>query len=95
MQIDLSDGVAKLYFANPKRSTQSIVLTLDIHDIEIAKSGAIPPGSQLGILELNEAAKYLSEGEYEGKLKLSYYDQKTAELAVVTTELHIIAVVNE
>lgn len=95
MHIDLSDGVARLYFANPKRSMQSVVLTLDIHGVEVARSGAIPPGSRLEVLKLNDAAKYLSQGEYECKLKLSYYDKDTAELSVVTTDLHVTAIVNE
>lgn len=94
--IDLSDGTASLYFANPGKSNQDIVLQIIVQDEVIVQSGTLKPGNQVASLELLEgAAKMLSAGGYEGKFVVLYYHPETAEKAVVNTEIPITITVNE
>lgn len=88
--IDLGEETAKLYFANPGKSNQDIVLQLVVQDQVILQSGTLKPGNQLTSLELlNGAAKMLSEGGYEGKFVVLYYHPETGEKAVVNTEIPV------
>ena len=90
ISISLSEGCARLYFANPKKSSQNVVVTLDIHDVEIAKSGLVESGNYIDVIEISDdMVALLSVGEYEAKLKLSYYDKESGELAVVNTHLEV------
>ena len=96
ISISLSEGCARLYFANPKKSSQNVVLALDIHDVEIAKSGSVESGRYIDVLEISDdMLALLSVGEYEAKLKLSYYDAESGELAVVNTYLEVTVTVVE
>ncbi|MCI5721460.1 MAG: hypothetical protein MR328_03215 [Firmicutes bacterium] len=84
--IDLSDGMAYLNYANPGKSTQDIVLRIEIKDTVVAQSGTILPGHQVSELELLEdSAKKLREGVYDAKFRILSYDPKTGEKAMVDT----------
>lgn len=88
--IALGEKTAKLYFANPGKSNQDIVLQLVVQDQVILQSGTLKPGNQVTSLELlNRAAKMLSEGGYEGKFVVLYYHPETGEKAVVNTEIPV------
>ena len=86
--IDLSDGTATLYFANPGRSNQDMVLQVVIRDNVIVQSGTLAPGNQVQSLTLlQDAAAMLSPGSYEGNFTVLYYDPDTGEKAMVNTEI--------
>ena len=88
--LDLSDKAASLYFANPGKSTQDMMLQIAIQDTVILQSGVLKPGNQVKLLNLLDGAeKKLSPGGYEGKFVVLYYDQTTGEKAMVNTEIPI------
>jgi len=88
--IDLSDKAAALYFANPGKSNQDMVIQITIQDTVIVQSGTLTPGQQVKLLDLLEGAeKQLSAGGYEGKFVVLYYDQTSGEKAMVNTEIPI------
>ncbi|MBQ7290798.1 MAG: hypothetical protein IJW76_03620 [Clostridia bacterium] len=86
--IDLSDKKAALYFANPGKSLQDMVLQIVIQDEIIVQTGTINPGKQVRQVDLLDGAeKRLAEGIYEGKFVVLYYDVETGERAMVSTDL--------
>ena len=88
--IDLSDKMAALYFANPGKSNQDMVLQIAIQDTVILQSGTLKPGNQVKLLDLLEGAEeMLSPGGYEGKFIVLYYDPDSGEKAMVNTEIPI------
>ena len=88
--IDLSDKAAALYFANPGKSNQDMVIQITIQDTVILQSGTLSPGNQVKILDLLEGAEdMLQPGGYEGKFIVLYYDQTSGEKAMVNTEIPI------
>lgn len=94
--IDLSDGTATLYFANPGRSNQDMVLQVVIRDNVIVQSGTLAPGNQVQSLTLlQDAAAMLSPGSYEGNFTVLYYDPDTGEKAMVNTEIPLTITVQE
>lgn len=94
--ISLSAGTAELFFANPTKSTQDMVLQIVVQDEIIVQSGLLKPGNQVTTLELLDgAAEKLSAGGYEGKFAVLYYDPDTGEKAVVNTEIPVTITVSE
>ena len=88
--VDLSDKMAALYFANPGKSNQDMVLQIAIQDTVILQSGTLKPGNQVKLLDLLEGAEeMLSPGGYEGKFVVLYYDPDSGEKAMVNTEIPI------
>ena len=88
--IDLSDKAAALYFANPGKSNQDMVIQIAIQDTIILQSGTLSPGNQVKLLNLLEGAEdMLQPGGYEGKFIVLYYDQTSGEKAMVNTEIPI------
>ena len=84
--VDLSDGKAYLSYANPGKSTQNIVLRIEIQDTAVVQSGTIRPGNQVSELELLDgAAKKLQEGVYDAVFRILSYDPVTGEKAMVDT----------
>ena len=84
--IDLSDGKAYFSYANPGKSTQDVVLRIEIQDTAVVQSGTIRPGNQVSELELmNGAAKKLQEGVYDAVFRILSYDPVTGEKAMVDT----------
>lgn len=86
---DLSEGKVKLYYANPSKSTQDMVVTLVAvkSNTVICRSQRITAGNQVRELPLDEKAKeLLSAGEYEAKYVVGCYDPKTNEKAIVELE---------
>ena len=94
--IDLSDRKANLYFANPGKSNQDMVLQVVIQDEVLVQSGRLTPGHQVTELELlPDAAKKLAPGGYDGKFILYYYHPETSEKAMVNTEIEVDVAVQE
>ena len=88
--IDLSDKAAALYFANPGKSNQDMVIQIAIRDTVILQSGTLSPGNQVKLLNLLEGAEdMLQPGGYEGKFIVLYYDQTSGEKSMVNTEIPI------
>lgn len=94
--IDLSDKKASLYFANPGKSNQDMVLQVLIQDTVIIQSGTLKPGNQVSTIDLLDgAAKQLATGGYDGKFVVLYYSPETGEKAMVNTEIPITITVKE
>ena len=90
VKIDISDKAAAVYFANPGKSNQDIVLQVIIQDTVILQSGTLKPGHQVKLLNLLEGAEdMLQPGGYEGKFIVLYYDQTSGEKSMVNTEIPI------
>lgn len=96
VSVSLSEETVSLYFGNPSRSTENIVLQLMIQDTVIMQSGLIEPGSQVSTLSLLAgAAEHLEPGGYDGKFVVLYYDPETGARAIVTTEIPVTVTVTE
>lgn len=94
--ISLSGRNANLYFANPGKSNQDMVVQLVIQDTVVVQSGTLSPGNQVTTLDLLDGAeKQLSVGGYEGKFVLLYYDPDSGEKAIVNTEIPVTITVTE
>ena len=88
--IDISDKAAALYFANPGKSNQDMVIQIVIQDTIILQSGTLSPGNQVKILNLLEGAEdMLQPGGYEGKFIVLYYDLTSGEKSMVNTEIPV------
>ena len=89
--VDLSEGVVKLYYANPSRSTQDMVVTLILDNENkdiVCRSQKITPGNQVKELPLNEEIKDLLEvgAGYKAKYVVGCYNPETSEKAIVELE---------
>lgn len=90
VKILLAENTAEMYFVNPGKSNQDMLLQLVIRDEVIAQSGKISPGKQVQKLELLEgAADKLQPGGYEGKLMVLYYQPDSGEKSIVNTEIPV------
>lgn len=96
VSISLKDETVNLYFANPGKSNQNMVVQLVIQDNILVQSGTLKPGNQVTSLNLLDgAAKQLSAGGYDGKMVILFYDETTGEKAVVNTEIPVTITVTE
>ena len=86
VEISLSENKAKLLFSNPSKSNQDMMLQIVIQDEVILQSGIISPGYQVKSLDLFDDVQ-LSEGNYEGKFVVYYYQKDTGEKAMLNTEI--------
>ena len=94
--IDLSDRTVSLYFANPGRSTQDMVIQIVIQDEILVQSGRIEPGNQVRRLDMTkDAANRLTIGGYDAKLVAHFYDPDTGEKSIVNAEVPITVTVTE
>ena len=89
--LSLSTGEIGIYFKNPNRSNQNVSIELYVvsndTEVKIAESGVIEPGYVLRELTYNKDSAVLSEGKYEGKYLVIYYNPETGERAVVESEI--------
>lgn len=96
VSVDLGRDSATLFFANPGKSNQDMVVQIVIRDVVIFQSGRLTPGNQLTQLDLTEEATgMLAPGGYDGSFLVFYYDAQTGEKAVVNTEIPIRLTVTE
>lgn len=97
VQVTLSRGTVALFYQNPTRSLNNVVLSLVVIDkngneAEIAKSGMLEPGTMLERLALNKDVE-LPAGIYDGRFDLSFYDRKTGEKALLVNHAEGLTVV--
>ena len=82
----------KMYFKNPSKSRESIVLEIVIkqkdEEYVISKSELLPPGYALYNMKLNKGIK-LQKGGYNGIFRTTYYDEETGVKQIVNTEIEI------
>lgn len=96
VSISLGEKTASLYFANPGKSNQDMVVQVVIQDTILVQSGTLKPGHQVTTLNLLDGAeKQLSPGGYDGKLVILFYDETTGERAVVNTEIPVTITVKQ
>ena len=92
VSINSSKKEVKLYFKNPIQSRESIVLELVVEQNDkeyvLAKSDLLPPGYALYNLDLTSSIK-LPKGGYEGKFRLTYYNEETGVKQIVNTEIEV------
>lgn len=88
VSVSLTEGRASLYFVNPARSNQSMVLQVLIQDVVVAQSGALPPGSQLNSLPITEEVS-LAPGSYTGQFLVSFYNTEDNSRAQLSTEIPV------
>ena len=82
----------KMYFKNPSKSRESIVLEIIVkqknEEYILAKSDLLPPGYALHNMELDTNTK-LPAGGYKGIYRVTYYDEETGAKQIVNTEIEI------
>lgn len=90
--IDSSKKEIKMYFKNPSKSLESIVLEIIIiqgdKEYVVAKSDLLPPGYALYDMDLNTKLQ-LPNGGYKGKYRLTYYNEETGVKQIVNTEIEV------
>lgn len=97
--LDAGTGLVTLYYQNPSRSIQNVVVQVVLESGEdeflLAQSGRLEPGFMVTSLARDEGfdAK-LSPGGYKGHFNLLFYDPDTGERAVVDTRIPITIQVN-
>lgn len=99
VRYSLSTGEVSLYYQNPNASTHNVVVQVILLDGEneylLAQSGILEPGYQVTSLTAVKDAPQLSQGGYDGKLKLLFYDPATGERAIVDTDIPCTVTVNQ
>lgn len=95
--IDSNKKEVKMYFKNPSKSLESIVLELIVNQNDkeyvIAKSDLLPPGYALYNMDLDTKLQ-LPKGGYKGKFRLTYYNEETGVKQIVNTEIEVSIEVN-
>ena len=90
VDISLDKKLATLFFANPSKSNQDMVLQIVVHDVVVAQSGTISPGKQIGKMDLlSSGARKLQVGGYDGKFVVLYYQPDTHEKTIVNTDIPV------
>lgn len=86
--LSLSSKEATLMFQNPSQSNQNMKLEIVIDSKTIVSSGRLDPGYKIDKLS-NVDVELLTEGAYEGKFVVSYYDDESGEKAMLNTEIPV------
>ena len=88
--INLKDQKAYLYFGNPTKSNQDMLLQIVVHDTVMAQSNTLVPGKQINKIDLiKDAASKLEPGGYNGKFVILYYQKDTGEKAAINTDIPV------
>ena len=90
--INKDEKKVQLYFKNPSKSREDILLLLIIEqndkEIIIAESNLIPAGYAIYELDLKNGSK-LQKGGYEGIFRITYYNEETGVKEMVDTEIEV------
>lgn len=90
--VDLKEKKIKMYFKNPGKSREDIVLYIAIvqndEEVVIAQSDLIPAGYAIYSLDLNEDIQ-LQKGGYDGIFRITYYNEDTGAKEIVDTVIKI------
>ena len=93
--VHTKSGTVDLFYQNPHESRASVMLELYSEGSLIASSEKIPSGYELDKVVLSRKVM-ANEGNYDGKLKILFFDESTGELVNVDSEINIlISVVND
>lgn len=92
VNVDLKSRELQLLFQNPSKSVNNIVIQIVVvpengDDIVIAESGILLPGYGIDKLQLAEDESELSEGVYNGKFVVSYYNPDTGEKSILNSNI--------
>ena len=92
VSIDLSTKEIKMYFKNPTKSTQSMIIQVMLKNnddyLVIGQTNRIPSGYSVYKTQLLDVVK-LEKGGYDGMFNVLYYDEETEEKAIVNTNIPI------
>ena len=90
--VDLAQEKVSVFVENPERSTQDLIIQVLLKESEneekvIAQSELIPAGYGIDEVDLQEDG--LAKGEYDGVIRISYYNPDDGEKAVVNTDIPV------
>lgn len=90
--VDLEQEKVSVFVENPERSTQDLIIQVLLKESEneekvIAQSELIPSG--YGIDEVDLQKDGLAKGEYDGVIRISYYNPDDGEKAMVNTDIPV------
>jgi len=92
VMIDNANKEVKMYFKNPVKSRESIVLEIVIEqngeEYVLAKSDLLPPGYALYKMNLDTGMK-LPVGGYKGIFRITYYDEESGVKQIVNTKIDV------
>jgi len=88
VNIDLAGKTANVYFMNPEGSHSCLLVSVDVEDTEVAKTGMIMPGYGIELID-NLDVSGLTPGEYDGQLRVDNYNAETGEKAIMVTTLPV------
>ncbi len=91
-KVSLSTGEVGIYFANPQKSNQNVVIELYIvngeENVLLAKSGQIPRGNRLFKLEAEKnTLSRLKVGDYEGFYRIICWDAESGGKSLVEPKI--------
>ena len=94
--LDKTNRKISFVYKNPSTSNYNVVLVIKVGDVEIARSGIVPPGGELKSLNVtDEAIDSIIENGYKVQLFIGYYDPETSEKAMVDTKANVTIVVKD
>ena len=90
--VDLAQEKVSVFVENPERSTQDLIIQVLLKESEneekvIAQSELIPSGYGIDEVDLQEDG--LAKGEYDGVIRISYYNPDDGEKAMVNTDIPV------
>jgi hypothetical protein len=90
--VDLAQEKVSVFVENPERSTQDLIIQVLLKESEneekvIAQSELIPAGYGIDEVDLQEDG--LAKGEYDGVMRISYYNPDDGEKAIVNTDIPV------
>ena len=90
--IDINKKIVGLYFKNPSKSRENIMLQLILNknnkEILLAQSDLLPAGYVIRKMDLKDNA-ILQAGKYKGILRVTYYNEETSVKQIVNTEIKV------
>lgn len=90
VSINLKTKVVTLNYKNFNASNKDAVVTLcilkDGNEYAIARSGLVKSGKEIKSMDLLDDAIKLTEGVYNGRIKIDFYDEITGEKAAASTD---------
>ena len=96
VMINLSESRADFYFANPSRSNQDVIVSLQIGGVTVFRTGRITPGNFVEKQDIPaEAAARLKLGLYDAEFLVWFNDADSGEQAMLETVLSDVVVTVE
>lgn len=91
IKVSLENQKVELFFQNPSCSVNALFINVIVVDGEnevvIAQSGKVPPGYEVTELTYEADEELLTEGVYEGRLLIGFYDTDKDEKSMVQSNL--------